>query len=55
MTIRTLALIAAVALVVAFSVIATASSGALTFAASPLLVAAIAIAIWHDGTEPAEA
>lgn len=49
--IRTLAPIAALALVVAFSVIATASSGTLTAVASPLLIVAIALAFWHDGAE----
>ncbi len=40
--------IIAVALFIAYSVIVTATSGAASFAASPMLVAAIAMMVWHD-------
>lgn len=40
--------VAAVALFIAYSVIVTATSGAASFAASPMLVAAIAMMVWHD-------
>lgn len=54
-SIRTLAPLASIVLVVAYSVIATASSGALTAIASPMLIAAVALAFWHDGTEASTA
>lgn len=40
--------IIAVAFFVAYSVIVTATSGSASFAASPMLVAAIAMMVWHD-------
>lgn len=46
-----IAWIIALALVVAYSVIATMSNGELSAVAAPLLVAAIALAVWHDRTE----
>lgn len=50
-SIRTFAPLFAFILVAAYSAIAMASSGSLTAEASPLLVAAIATAVWHDRTE----
>jgi len=47
-TFRSFAPAAAIVLLIAYSVIATASSGALSAAASPLIIAAIGLAIWHD-------
>jgi len=37
-----------VALFIGYSVITTATSGAASFAASPMLAAAIALCVWHD-------
>ncbi len=48
MRINSLLPIVAVALFIAYSVIVTATSGAASFAASPMLVAAIAMMVWHD-------
>lgn len=39
----------AIALFVAYSAIVTATSGTASLAASPILVAAIAMMIWHNG------
>ncbi len=49
--IRNITWIIALALVVAYSIIATTSNGELTAIASPLLIAAIALVVWHDRTE----
>jgi len=38
----------AVALFVAYSVVVTATSGAASFVASPMLIAAITMMVWHD-------
>ena len=45
---RTVAPALALVLLVAYSIIATMSSGELTAVASPMLIAAIALAVWHD-------
>lgn len=40
----------AITLFIGYSTIATVTSGAASFAASPLLIAAIATMVWHDRT-----
>lgn len=47
-TTRTVAPALALVLVGVYSIVATATSGALAGLASPLLIAAIVLCVWHD-------
>ena len=48
---RTFAPALAIVLFIGYSVIATLTSGELAGAASPMLIAAIGLAIWHDRSD----